>query len=493
MTQLLESTPQIIYLPNLERSKRRQLLRAFWMIALGLFVYELFFTQTKSLENNFNAVLITAAALLPSYLWCSGRALGLPIFPFFALTYIWTHALPLVSNYQSILVYSTNNQIFASLTVAGFLGLGTLVWFQFTKSTPKKSKSYRTLNSKKSNQLFLLILFIAVFFNTSLAGGWFSLDGGIFAIFRGAVLGLTAISVFLLGYRLGAKELSTFQSRLFVFLLIAYTVTNAISLLLVTAASTFLIVTLAFIIGSKKIPVLPIIIIILSFSLLHYGKGDMRAKYWYTGQTVYIQPWEYPSFYTEWLGYSFDYINKRDDLSKSQKKQSLIERSSLVQMLLLAQDKSPSSVPFLSGETYAIIPELLVPRIFNSNKIISNTGTNILSVHYGLQTPNDTKTTTISWGLLAESYANFGLFGCGGLAIILGVVYGKITRWSMNAPIISAQSLFTVLMMTFALQTDFSAGVYVSALFQSSVVLAVIVLVFMKKYPSQRSQVLSNR
>lgn len=466
------------YLSNPAQPQRRQLLSAFWIVSLGLFTYEIFVTNSSDLLINFGAVSITFSALLSSYLWCSDRAKGLPIFPIFALTYIWTHALPLVSNYRNIIIYSPDKQLFASVTTSSFLLIGTAIWFQFVKSVPRIPNSYRSLSNKYSNQFFLFFLLISMLFNMSATAGWISLEGGIFSILRGGILALMAVSSFILGYKLGIRELSNLQSRLFIFLLVGNMVVSAVSLLLIIGGTIALISIIAFVIGRKKIPVLPIVLIFICLSMLHYGKGEMRAKYWTSSQSVQVQPWEYPVWYSEWIDYGFSYIGKRENISKSKQKQSFIERSSLIQMLLLAQDKTPSLLPYLNGKTYAIIPQLLVPRIFNENKIIANEGTNILSIHYGLATRESNY--TITWGLLAESYANFGFFGSSGLAVVLGIIYGKITHWSINAPILSAQSLFGVLMTTYALQTEFTAGVYVSSFFQSSVIVCVIILIFMR-------------
>lgn len=484
MTQVIKPIFQTSpYLPNLSQQRQQKLLGAFWLIFLALIIYELFWVKTSSLLSNFGAIFITSAALLPSYLWCSGRAQGLPIFPFFALTFIWSYALPLVNDYHKIIIYSPANHFFAGQTVAGLLILGTFVWFQFVKRTPQTPKFYRVLGSQLGNKFFLTVLFLSVFFNISNSGGWLLfLNGGLFSILTGVIIALTGLSVFVLAYRFGSFELPQSQGRLFVLLLAAYMITNILTLLLVSSTSVFLVAVVAFIIGRKKIPVLPIIIVLVCLSLLHYGKGEMRSKYWFSGQTNYVQPWEYPARYAEWIGYSIDIFNRQDNLPDSKQSESFIERSSMVHMLMLAQQRSPETKPFLYGKTYEIIPELLIPRFLNTNKIRSHEGTHILSVHYGLQKYKDTLTTTISWGLVAESYANFGLLGCAGLGVVLGTIYGMVTRWSINAPIISAQSLLAVLMMTFALQTEWTVGVYVVALAQSFAVLAVIVIFFMKTY-----------
>jgi hypothetical protein len=484
MNKLNNSAYINAHLPQLAKKQSQQILNAFWIIALGLFIYELFFTNTTSLFSNLSAILITFSALVPSYLWCSKRAQGMPIYPIFALTFIWTYALPLVSDYPSIIIYSPEEHLFAGITTSAFLIFGTVIWFQFVKNSPQTPKSYRLWSSKYSNHFFIFFLLLSTVLNMFAIAGWISLESGFIPIFQSTILALTAVSSFVLGYKLGTKELSKVQANLFIFALTANMIINAVSLLLIITGSTALISICAFIIGRRKIPILPIVIIFICLSLLHYGKAEMRAKYWQKVQSVQVQPWEYPAWYSEWIGYTFNYINKEENLSKRQKKQSFIERSSVVQMLLLSQVKSPETLPYLNGETYTIIPQLLVPRIFNKNKIISNAGTNMLSVHYGLQSSK--ANYVISWGLLAESYANFGLFGCGGLAIILGTFYGISSRWSINAPILSAQSLFSVLVITYALQPEFTAGVYISSFFQSSSVLCIIIMVFMKNKKTQR-------
>jgi hypothetical protein len=106
----------------------------------------------------------------------------------------------------------------------------------------------------------------------------------------------------------------------------------------------------------------------------------------------------------------------------------------------------------------------------------------MLSVYYGLQTEEATLRTTIGWGLVAESYANFGLLGCAGLGIFSGAAFGQATRWSLNTPFLSARSLFNILLVSFASQTEWTAGVYVAALFQSTITLVGINFVFMKVY-----------
>jgi len=461
------------------------LLRAFWSFVTVLFFVELYTVETASVTSITGAIVIAFAALLPSYLWCSGQALGMPIFPIFALTYLWTHAIQLVSNNSKAVDYSSGSQLLASLTVAGFLGLGTLIWFQFVNSAPEPPEYYCTFSGLRGEYFFWIALVTSILFNMAVIGGWLTLSGGLFALTRGVILGFKALAVFVLAYRSGTQELSKFDSKTFLSLLIMLLITDAASLLLVSAMSTLLIATIAFVAGRQQVPWILVILGLVCFAFLHYGKGDMRVRYWpqFTGETHYVQPWHYPAWYTEWLGYSFNNLNREvlnPQVDQQANIQSPLERSSLIQLLLMVQEKTPRDVPYLSGATYAIIPQLLVPRFLSANKIASHEGTYLLNIHYGKQTRADTNKTTIGFGLLNEAYANFGFLGCAGLAVLLGASYGQATRWSMHTPLLASRSLFAILLISFAFQSEFSAGVYIAALFQSVMPLGLITLLFME-------------
>ena len=104
----------------------------------------------------------------------------------------------------------------------------------------------------------------------------------------------------------------------------------------------------------------------------------------------------------------------------------------------------------------------------------------MLNIHYGLQTAEQTQRTTIGFGLLNESFANFGYIGIAGLAIVLACYYGVVGRFAGNAPILSLRSLFAVIVASYSFQSEFAAGVYVAALFQSTVALLLMAVFFMR-------------
>lgn len=469
---------------QLIRWERRRLLQTFW-IGVGI----LFIQNVRSLQTNdplvsAAAILVSIASLYPMYLWCSGKGLGMPIFPFFALTHLNTNAIPLLSNHPLVVTYPPESQFYAGITVTIHLAVGTFFWLKEVKSNPPPPLSYRALVDNKGENFFLCILAAAVFFQMYARGKWFPLSGGLFALVRGGILGLAVLAVFLLSYRQGEKKLTGVKSQIYVVLMISYFISSAAGLILRDNVGVFSVAFIAYILGSRRIPLMTILIVLACLTVLHYGKGEMRGKYWFEQGGFTLQPWEYPAWYGEWIGYSLENLN-HEEHEEGSEESSPSERSSIIQMLLLAQKKSPEEYPYLRGETYLILPQMILPRVIYPNKPRSHEGTYILSVHYGLQSYQDTYRTTIAWGLLAESYANFGLIGCTGLGMILGIVYGKVARWSMNTSILSARSLFSILIISFSAQSEWSASVYVASLFQSSMVLLGMTFVLMKVIPNR--------
>ena len=72
------------------------------------------------------------------------------------------------------------------------------------------------------------------------------------------------------------------------------------------------------------------------------------------------------------------------------------------------------------------------------------------------------------------------------IAILLGAASGWVTRWCMSVPIMSFRFLFGVLCLSSAFQVEYTAGVLVSSLFQSTIALAVVTIAFMRVLPIER-------
>lgn len=463
-------------------SKKPKMVPVFWcLIAL------LLFANFKSLrhvapQTAIGALIIGAACMYPFYMWCAEKVRGMPVFPFFALTYLWTFCLPLLSDNPNVVQYSPAAHLYAALCTAVFLGSGTLVWAQMVKSKNKKFKPFFALKAEKAETFFIAVVGAGAFLNAYVIGGWTGIPDNLFTIVRGIVLGLGFLGIFVVAYRAGQGLLTRTKVRVFFVFLCLYIFTAAASLILKTALTVFMLSVVAFVIGARKLPLIPLMLGLILLLPLHYGKHEMRHKYWQEGETHFIQPWEYVAWFQEWTSYAEENLNaKPNPYIKKEKKESFIDRSSVIHMLMMAQEKIPSQYPYVNGATYAIIPQLILPRALNPNKIRSHEGTHMLNVHIHRQTYQDTLKTTIAWGLLPEAYANFGLAGCAGVGAFLGSFYGFVTRLAIGTPAFSIRTLFCILILSLALaSTEWTAGVYAATLFQSSMPLIAIKVVFMK-------------
>jgi hypothetical protein len=453
----------------------------FWIVVAALLVAPFVLAQTASLYTVSGACLIAFAALLPTYLWLRGKTIGLPIFPIYALTHLWTYAIPLVIDFPEVARYTPEMHLQASLTTSGFLFLGTFVWYQFVKLPPSRTMAVRVFDGKKGERYILVGYAAGVMFSIAFAAQWTDMDAGLFALIRGSIYAVTYLSSFALAYRWGTLELSGKKTTIFLLLVAIYVLANSATLLLVNALSGLMLVSIAFCLGRRKIPLLPLIVLAIFVIPLHYGKADMRNKYWHKNESSSFQPWDYPAIYAEWAGYSYQHLFDSEDEGGDSSPQAFMQRAGLINLLLLVQEQTSNEVPFLNGATYSMIPRLLIPRFLDPEKPASHEGTSLLNIHFGKQTREDTLSTTIGWGLLNEAYANFGFWGAGALAIVLGTLYGAATRWSMGCPVLSARYLFAILLISMAFQTEFSAGVYISALFQSTVPLLALSFFLMKR------------
>lgn len=464
---------------------QRPLLRAFWLGIVVLIALVFFVVEPANVGGLVGAGIIGFAALLPTYLWCSGRASGMPIFPILALSYLLPYAWPLLWDHPAVIIYSMRSRLIASLTVAGFLLLGTFVWFLFVRSHGSPPKTFRAFgHGDRTNSLFILFLAGSTLVIMAIRGGWTEPIGTFMPVLRAAALALSDITTITLAYHWGSGNLPKKRVRQFVLWLMLYLSATTASFLLVGAITASILGLVGYSLGKRRVPwlIIPFMLVVIMF--LHHGKGVMRVKYLWSvgGDAVLLQPWEYPGVFAEWAYYGGkdlagiptpEYVNYEESAP-------LKERVSLIHILMMAQEMAPDDVPYLHGATYTAIPYLLLPRFIVPDKPSAQEGNNMLNVHYGVQKREDTNVTTIGWGMLSEAYANFGFVGCAGLAVILGAVYGYVTRWAFGMPLLSARSLFTMLFVSLAFQTEFSASVFLTALFQSTIILCGMVFTLMK-------------
>lgn len=436
------------------------------------------------------AALITSLAFVPLFLWLRLEVKGIPVFPVFAGSFVWCYALPLVLNHPKLVQYQQVEQFKAALAISLFLLIGTLSWIAVMRLPFAFPARCLCLPPFRNKNIWIIILLGAVLFNAATLAGWLPIPYGLYVIVRAAAYTLTIISLFTLGYLSGRGDLSQLGSFSFIALLVANCLIRAMSLLLVGAMTDALIAAVGRTLGSRRPSILIGLVLLASILVLHFGKSEMRAKYWggRSGISYNVQPQQIPRRLIEWYGYSLKTLTTgkalidRHEKDRDLHRPSLLLRPSLMHMFMLPFSNGGGAVPYLYGRTYSSIPFLLIPRIIYPNKPISHAGTNLLTVTFGLQSRAQVSTTTIAWGLVDEAWANFGLYGLIVAAFLMGIVLAVSTRFSMGTPLSSLRSMLTLLLLPPLLIGGTTLAVFITSYFQASIVVVGLSYVAMRPF-----------
>lgn len=455
----------------------RSLRRTFFIIAAVIATWHAYTIAIDPSLRVVGSALISAAALLPAYMWCRGALSGIPIVPAYGLTFILKYGYALAGDDPIITVYGETAGFQAGLLVAVFLLLLTLAAFGIQKVVRAPRGPVRAMPPGRGDSMIVTLIFLASIYLVGQVGQWYSTVGGIHSIIRSALTGLASVGIFVLAYRWAAGELDGFTKRLFAFGLALYMVANSMSLFMVEMMAAAALAVFAYVIGGGRVPWKWLLAMFGLFVVLHAGKGEMRTEYWWSNYKA-VQIYDYPWFLAEWLGYGWEALKAapQDDDDSG----SFSERMTLVPLLMKVQAETPEKRPYLLGETYAHLPALLVPRVLYPDKPYAHKGSHLLSVYYGLQTPEATERSTIAWGLLTESYANFGIAGVVVLALALGAIYGGVAKMASEVPLLSLRTLIAIVFTAVALQSDGTLAIHVSTLFQTLIVVFAMSLVVME-------------
>ena len=483
---------------ELSEARLPQFRRYFWITVGGYTALLLALGSRLAIETLLASLIISAAALFPSWLWVTGRAKGLPIYPMFGLTALWAYAVPLVAEHPIVVLFPPSYQLIGGVSIAACLFAGALAWWSFVRRTVPPPPKARILPMRGGKMIFWAFMGGALVFSVVTYSGMLGTDLQGFTIIRGVVLGINSLAIFYFGFQHGTGVLSKLEIVAYVALLISTALVTFTGMLLVSGMSMMLSAIIGYVLGSGRVPWRTIAAGFILVSFFHLGKSEQREQYWGDVMWRPVALSEYPSFFGDWTQHSLTVLGDtlEDFGSTSQRKtegegsRGLWERSSLMHLFLYFQYSTGTQIPYLWGLTYTVIPELLIPRIFHAEKARAHFGNNVLAVHYGIVENSEETVTSVGFGFINEGYANFGLPGAIGVTAILGALFGWVARMSMSVPLLSFRFLFAVIVLGGAFQVEYTAGVFFSSVFQSVMALAGVALVFMRPYPLRRARLL---
>jgi len=452
-----------------------------YKILVGCYLGFFYFTaRAATFEALFCALLLIVAAFLPGYLWCSGKAKGLPIVPALALFFIPTYALPVQTASKVLASYTPEEQAEGILYATGYLLLITLFWHQMCNRESRPQKFCYMIDPAKSVNWMIFILF--AYLGLQLLGK--NLPQGLFTLLRGILMNGTALACFILSFYAGQGKLRPLAKGMFFGLLAASILLEAASLILASSLVRLAVVMAGYGMGSGKIPWKGASFLVAVIWLLHAGKSQMREEYWQEGVmgTTRAEIWDYPAVFGRWIELGLENTFNKTELNEGD--QTAAERGSLLNVFLKIKSQTPSKIPYLEGLTYQEIPKLLVPRFLNKEKGFSHIGNMWLAYLYGFTSEENISRVSIGFDLMMEGYANFGVIGVITIAILIGVFLGWVGRISMGVPLMSFRFFFAILVLNTYLATNNTMGVFITTLWQGSIGMILLSFIMMKKLPN---------
>jgi hypothetical protein len=460
---------------------RRKLNLLFWVLAGSLVFYLIFFNDAPvPLGRLGESLALVAAILLPAWLWVSNRSQGLPMFPLYALSFFPTYAVPLCRGDSRFVQYTEQEIANAVFTVAGYLLLATIIWWQCTNRNLAPSARVRALEPSKSTNLMLFLLLGGILFELFgfIAG---ERMGGAYQALRGYAQNGSRLAIFVLFYQIGRGEINKSIAIFVCFLAGALLVRQAASIVLANSFPVLGLAFAGFFLGSGKVPWKSLAGVVVVIVLLHSGKAEMRSIYYKEGVSVGLL--DYPGFFAEWIGKGIIGLTKGTS-TEGVEVQSAKERASLLPLLLQVQKMTPAQVPFLEGASYEKLPSMLIPRIISKEKAVAHISNMIMSVHYGILTMETIWMTSIGFDLVIESFANYGYLGVAGLAVCMGLFLGLITLSTTGVTLFSFRFLLAILVLSAVIASNNTMGVFVTTAWQGFLALFTLSFLIMKTIPN---------
>jgi len=443
-------------------------------------------------------------------IWCSG-AIGLPLLPFMALQSLIVYGVPIMANHDTILSYPPSFVFSAGVEVLVMnltMAVAWLLAMRMMHPSPPVSYVLQEFNRKGVKGWSFLgfamvggVTFFEILQGMNLLGAIYAaIPAGADSIINALLSVGSACGFFLVAMVVGGGGASPTKQFIFWLLLIANSMVSASGLLLASAAANLITVAVGLFWSSGKVPWRYLAFALVTISFFNIGKTTMRERYWPSVDSpgIDISIGQLPAVFEEWAVVSYNALieNSAADTSGSagprlhaSKNQTLLDRIDNLQNVLFAIDAVETEhIELLHGATYSLIAPLLVPRILWPNKPHSHEGQILLNVHFGRQDLNDTITTYIAWGLLAEAYGNFGpIMGSLVLGAFLGIFFAWVENLTARKLVVSMEGFLSLCLLINMMNSfEMVASVFVTSTFQSMVVIVMASIPFVRRTVNRR-------
>jgi hypothetical protein len=456
--------------------------------------------------------LIAGGSWLALAIW-QRQGLGLPLLPVLVFQALLTYGLPIATGHRVVRVYPASEVAQAGFEVLIFCGSLIAAWWLAMKTLTPASATCHALHGLRSRPAeslrrvgFALLLgstLYSVLLSLDLLDFVFSLlPEGSYSLLAPIVSAASTGGFFLLALFIGSREIGPLGRCVFWTLLVGNCALGAADFLLSAPATMLAAVALGLFWSTARMPWRYLLIALALLSFFNLGKFAMRERYWTTDadERPQFALRDLPERYTAWTKASLALLHAQTSAPASgfkktkpaTERQTLLERINNLQNLLFVIDAVEADhIALLGGQTYTMIPPLLVPRILWPDKPRSHEGQVLLNVHFGRQDLDATATTYIAWGLLPEAYGNFGpRFGALALGLFLGLLCAAIEAFTARKLLFSLEGLLAVaVLLTVMNSFEMVASVLITAIFQAAVPIFLASFFFVERFHPHRAHV----
>jgi hypothetical protein len=176
----------------------------------------------------------------------------------------------------------------------------------------------------------------------------------------------------------------------------------------------------------KRIPLIPVLVVLAYALFFQAGKQDYRSVYWSGGvqQSNPIQRVE------AWAQLSLDkwktILSSQGQGFGPQLIQDVVQRLNLLNQTANVVEATPSTVPYQYGRTYPSVALNLIPRFIWPDKPSVNEANQLYQVTYGLTSRQNLNQVSIAVGVLTEGYINLGWPGVVIVMFLLGILFSFV-------------------------------------------------------------------
>lgn len=438
------------------------------------------------LNPSSNDALLTAVTIglfvlgvAPTLAWVKSGAERYPIPEILLLTTIPFYATPILTEHGTLSDYPADVVQRSALAVLYFQAavIGGMAFACRLYRAPRKRGLWTEEIIPEENLHFTVHALTAFTVYLLISGFTKWIPGEWFGTFRAVFTGIGMVAVFVQARFWGAGTLPRNHRLLMLANVIVQIILQIMSLMLISGIIFLLIALLGYFTTARKVPWIPLVLLIPILAILHNGKGRMREIYW-GPQASPVGLTDMPGFFVEWIGYGLQAAPENEEEEDAPATLKLMRRASLFQIVCVAVDVTPHRRPFLEGASYDNLAAQLVPRAVWPNKPKPAESVKLLSIQLGLQTVEEAEITSIGFGMVSEAYANYGYLGEVLLGLLLGAGLALAALSTAWAPTFSLGGIFRILCLAWCLNAESPLVVWTSSLYQACTALFAVLIAY---------------